>query len=151
MTIIAAIASSVIGIITIAVAMVISKHMSHLPSMTHPWLGRLNIILMYCGGSVLAAAGLGSVAARAVGWATTTVGGQYAGLINAAVVILALFMLAGTVVALIWAPSPSAALTAIVVPIVLAMVAGGFIHQVYVATTIPGQALAASVSAWLAG
>lgn len=139
------------GIIAIAVAVVLMRHLDKAPSRAHPWLRRFNIVLMYSGGSAIAVSGVTSLLSGLVGDAAAWVGGQWAPLITTAVVIAALVLFTGTVVALIWVPDDAAAMTAIFVPLVLGLVAGGVLHQLYVTTTAPGQELAAALHAWLAG
>lgn len=151
MNILAALAASAAGIVAIAVAMVVSMHYTHLPSGLHPWIARLIIVIMYCGGSVIVAAGLGSVVSGLIADAVDLIGGQYAGLINVGIIIFALVMLVGLVAELIWAPSTDVAITAACIPLLLSLVAGGFIHQFYLDTTAPGQQIAAQIMAWVAG
>jgi hypothetical protein len=151
MSIIGAVASAAIGIVAVAVAVLLMRHLGHAPGKAHPWIRRFNIVLMWAAGTVFAATGLEGVLSRVVGDITGFVGGQYQPIINVAIIIAALFLVAGTLVALVWAPEDSAAFTALAVPLVLGLVAGGVLHGIYAATVAPGEQLAAAVNAWLAG
>ena len=143
-----------IAVITAGLCWLLLRHLSHLPSATHPWLHRAVIIGMYCAGLVftLTAAGqwilakcrevLGLVGASTapssgLGWALVTLG--------------ALTLAAAVFVALVWSPNPQYAYIALVAPLVLALATGGFAHQIYAATAAPAQQLVASIAHWAGG
>jgi len=151
MSILPALVGSGAAIVTIAVAVILMRHLNRAPSKAHPWLRRLAIILMYAAGSVIAASGAASFLSGMAGTAAAWAGGQWAPLITTGVVIAALVLFTGTAVAFIWAPDDHAAVTALFVPLALGLVSGGVLHELYVATTIPGQQVAAALHAWLAG
>jgi hypothetical protein len=151
MSVLADFASAVIGFVAVAVVLLLMRHLSHAPQKAHPWIRRFNIILMWAAGAVFAASGVEGLAVRVTGDVTGFIGGQYAPIINVAIVIGALFLVAGTLVALVWAPEDSAAFSALAVPLLLGLVAGGVLHGLYEATVAPGQQLAAAVNSWLAG
>jgi hypothetical protein len=151
MNIIGAIASGVIGAVVVAVAILLLRHADKAPAKAHPWVRRFAIILMWAAGAVFAATGLESLLVRVIGDVTGFVGGQYQPIVHAAIVIGALFLVAGTLAALIWDPDDAAAFTAVAVPLVLGLVAGGVLHGLYDATVAPGQQLASAINSWLAG
>jgi hypothetical protein len=151
MSIAAIIASCVVACVTVAVAMLLMRHADKAPQKAHPWVGRVNIVLMWCAGAVFAASGLEDLARGLTGDITGWVGAQYSPLITTFIIIAALFLAVGTFVALVWAPDDQAAFTALAVPLVLGMVSGGVLHELYAATVSPGQAVTAALSAWLAG
>jgi len=140
------------GIIAVVAGMLILANLGKLPGkFAHSWVKRFVIILMYAGGSAIAVTRLGQYAHSLLMWAAGLFGGVSYGPAHAAIVIGAMFLIVGTVVGLIWAPDEAVAMVAIAVPLVLGLVAGGVIHQIYVATTIPAQGLADALNTWLAG
>lgn len=151
MSVIASLVGSGAGIVIIGVAFAAMAHLQHLPQMVHPWMRRLLIVAMYAGGSALAVTELGTLARSAVNWVAGFFGGLGAGGPRAAVIITCVLLLLATAVALIWVPNEGTALLAAALPFLLSLVAGGFIHQVYVGTTFPAQHLADAFSAWLGG
>jgi hypothetical protein len=151
MNIIGAIASGVIGAVAVAVAILLLRHADKFPAKAHPWARRFAIIIMWAAGAVFAATGLESVLVRVIVAVTGFIGGQYQPIIHAGIIIGALFLVVGTLAALIWDPDDAAAFTAIAVPLVLGLVAGGALHGLYAATVEPGQQLASAINSWLAG
>ena len=139
------------GIIAIAVGFLLLQHMSHAPQFTHPWLRRGVIILMYAGGASLAVTYIGQETLRLIELVAGWFGGLDYGLIRTVLVIALLFLLVGTVVGLIWSPDPGTAMVAIILPVLLALPLGGFLHEVYVAFDGPALALAAGLNHILAG
>ena len=141
-------------VITAGLCWLLLRHLSHLPSGTHPWLYRAVIIGMYCAGAVftLTAAGqwILSVARHALGLvgASTAPG---SGLGWALVTLGALALAAAVAVALIWTPNGSYAYVALATPLVLALAPGGFAHQIYVVTAAPAQTLVTSLATWAGG
>jgi hypothetical protein len=142
------------ALIAAGVGWLVLRHYSNLPAGTHPWIHRGVILLMYAAGTVLAVSAVGLQAVRAVrhlsgmvaggtgpgggiGWALVTVGG--------------LALIAGLIVALVWAPNPAYAYVALAAPLVLALAAGGAVRQFYLATSAPAQQLVAQVAAWAGG
>jgi hypothetical protein len=147
----AIIASCVVACVTVAVAVLLMRHADKTPQKAHPWVGRIVIVLMWCAGAVFAASGLEGLVSDWTADVTGWVGAQYSPLITTFIIIAALFLAVGTFVALVWAPDDQAAYTALAVPLVLGLVGGGALHELYIATVSPGQAVASAVSAWLAG
>jgi hypothetical protein len=141
------------ALITAGLCWLLMKHYGNLPSGTHPWIHRAVIVLMYAAGTVLAVSATGLWIVRTIrhfsglaggtgpgsgiGWALVTVGG--------------LALLAGLAVALIWAPNPAYAYVALAAPLVLALAAGGIVHQVYAATSAPAGQLVSQVAVWAGG
>jgi hypothetical protein len=139
------------AVIVIGFCIVVSIYMHRLPGMTHPWIRRLLIVLMYSAGAALIVTPIGSWVVGRLEWAGGLLGGFDNGIGWAAVVIASLF-LAGTVfVCLIWAPDMLAAYIAVVLPLVLVLVPGGFMHSVYTATTYPAQQAVESIGHALGG
>lgn len=151
MSIVSAVASGIIGAVTVAVAILLMRHAGRAPAKAHPWLGRFCIILMWAAGAVFAATGLEGLLQEWTGDVEGFLAGPFTPIVHAVIVIGALFLVAGTIVALIWAPDDQAAFTALMVPLILGLVAGGVLHELYAVTVEPGQQLAAAVNSWLAG
>ena len=139
------------GVVVIGVCVIISLFMHHLPALTHPWLKRLLIVLMYSGGAALAVTTIGGYALTALHWVGGLLGGTSSGLGWAVVVIVAIFLAATVAVGLIWAPDWITAVLAAVLPLILALVPGGFLGQVYTATAFPAQQLTESIAHGLGG
>jgi len=141
------------AIIVIGLCFLLMRYGSNLPAMTHPWQHRAVIIGMYCAGAALVVTTIGAWVLHTLesiggfvggispgsgaGWATATLG--------------AFFLFAGVVVALIWAPNTGVAYIALVTPLVLALTAGGVMHQVYAVTTYPAQAAVSQIATWAGG
>ena len=141
------------ALIVVGVCWLVMKHYGTLPSGTHPWIHRGVILAMYAAGTVLAVSTVGLWAVRTVrhfsglaggtgpgggiGWALVTVGG--------------LSLIAGLLVAVIWAPNPAYAYVALAAPLVLALAGGGIVRGFYVATSAPAQQLVAQVAVWAGG
>jgi len=83
MSSIASWAGSGTALITIGACWLLLRHLSHLPSGTHPWLHRLAIIGMYCAGLVLTVTAAGqwvlSTARSLIGMIGSTTPGSGAG------------------------------------------------------------------------
>jgi hypothetical protein len=151
MSFLASLLGSGVGAVTIAVAVLLERHYRHLPGQAHPWAERLMIILMYAGGSAIAVTDAGQWADKGITWAAGLLGGLDSGIPRAALIIACMFTLAALVVALVFAPSSRSAYLAAGMPVILALVAGGFLHQVYLTTTAPAQHLASALTSWLGG
>jgi hypothetical protein len=151
MSIVAIIASCAAACVTVAVVVLLMRHADKAPQKAHPWIRRLNIALMWCAGAVFAASGLENFIGGLTADATGFIGAAYAPLITTIIVIAALVITTGVIIALIWAPDDQAAFTALAVPLVLGLVAGGALHSLYLLAVSPGQSVTAAISAWLAG
>jgi len=150
-SVLASLAGSGAGLIAIAVAILVDRHYRNLPGSAHSWIERAMIILMYAGGSAIAVTQAGQWVRDAALWAAGLFGGVGSGLAHVALVISALFMLLALVVALIWAPTSVTATTAALMPLILSLAGGGFLHEIYVTTSAPAQALASSLASWIGG
>ncbi len=139
------------GLIVIAFGMVVLKYMGHLPSATHPWIHRGIIVLMFAGGAALAVTAIGGYVDGAIRWIAGLAGGVDYGIPHVAIVVALLFLIAGTIVGIIFAPDAGTAMVAILLPILLALPAGGIIHSLYLAVDAPAIHLASSLNAILAG
>ena len=151
MSILASLAGSGAGLIAIAVAILVDRHYRNFPGVLHSWIERAMIVLMYAGGSAIAVTQLGQWARDAALWATGLFGGVGSGLAHVALVISALFMVAALIVALIWAPTSVTATTAALMPLILSLTGAGFLHEFYMTTSAPAQALASSLASWIGG
>jgi hypothetical protein len=141
------------AIIVVGLCVLLMRYGSNLPSMTHPWQHRAVIVGMYSAGAALVITTAGAWVLRtlqsAAGWVGGTAPESGAGW--ALVTLGAFFLFAGVVVALIWAPNTGVAYIALITPLVLAMTAGGFMHEVYTFTTYPAQHLVSQVGHWAGG
>ena len=139
------------GLIIIGACLIAALFVSYLPSWSHPWLHRALIVGMYAGATALIATTIGqfalNLAVRVAGW----FGGFGSGLGKAAIVLASLFLLLTVLIALVKVPSAGAATLAVALAFMLALVPGGFLHQVYADTAAPGQQLAAQFASWLGG
>lgn len=151
MTSISGWAGNAVGIIVVGLCFVAARFVNHLPSATHPWVHRFLIVAMYAGATAVLITPVGQffihLATMAAGW----FGGFGTGLGKAAIIIAGFFLLASVIVALIKVPSAAAATTAALLVFVLALEPGGFLHQFYVTTAVPGQQFAAQMAAWMGG
>lgn len=139
------------GLIVIGACLIAVMFVNHLPKFLLPWAHRALIIGMYAGATAVLVTTLGQYL---LSWARTVAGwfgGFGAGLGKAAIVLSALFLLLTVVIALWKVPNAGAATLAVALAFILALVPGGFLHQFYMATALPGQQLAASVASWLGG
>jgi hypothetical protein len=142
------------ALIAAGLGWLVLRHYSNLPSGTHPWIHRGVILLMYAAGTVLAVSTVGLWAVRTIrrfsgmvaggtgpgggiGWALVTIGG--------------LALIAGLIVALIWAPNPAYAYVALAAPLVLALAVGGIVREFYVVTSAPAHQLVSQVAVWAGG
>lgn len=139
------------GLIVIGACLIAALFVQHLPSWSHPWVHRALIIGMYAGATAVLVTTIGQYAVR---WALTIAGwfgGFGSGLGKAAIVLGSLFLLLTVLIALWKVPSAGAATLAVGLAFLLALAPGGFLHQFYMATAVPGQQLASSVASWLGG
>ena len=139
------------GLIIIGVTFIASLHMGRVPAMAQKILKRLFIVAMYAGGAVLAISGLGALGVRIVTALAGLFGGLGSGPARVVIVLTGAFMLLGVVVALIFDPLEAFILLAAFLPFVLMLAPGGFLHQVYVATTFPAQQMADAFNTWIGG
>jgi hypothetical protein len=140
------------GIIVILFAWLLTRHvLDHCPGFLREWAERLIIILMYAGGAALAATSLGDWSRWLIEHVADVFGGLNAGIPRTALVATALVLLFAVVMSLIFAPNAATGLVAACLPLVLGLVAGGVIHQIYMQTAVPAQAFASSLSALIGG
>jgi hypothetical protein len=151
MSTLAGLVGSGAGVVTIALAMILGMHLGHVPQFLRKWAERFLIILMYVGGSAIAVTTLGSWGDWIINRIADVFGGIGAGIPHAALIITCMFLVAAVAVAIIWVPSMSTGMVAAVLPLILGLVAGGFLHAIYIATAIPAQAFATSLNAWIGG
>jgi hypothetical protein len=139
------------AVIVIGLCVITSMFMSHLPKVLHSWIRRLIIVAMFCGGAGLVVTPLGSFALRGLDLLGDLAGGYGTGWGWAAVVIASAFLSATVLVCLIWIPDMMAAYIAVVLPLILVLVPGGFMHSIYTATTYPAQSAVEAIAGWLGG
>jgi len=139
------------GVITIGICMIAVALVKHLPKFSHPWVHRLLIIGMYSGATAVIATPIGAFAVSLIETVAGWFGGFGSGIGLAAIVIGGFFLLAAVIIAVIKVPSAAAGSLAVVTAFVLVLVPGGFLHQFYAETAIPGQQFAASVASWMGG
>ena len=151
MSFLANLIGSGVPLIVAGAAWILIGHYRRLPSATHPWICRALIAVMFMAGSALVVSGLGrwlmGIITGIAGW----FGGLNFGAAHVLITLAALSLLLTAVAGIIWAPDDSVATMALILPLVLALPAGGFLHHVYVATSAPAQAVASQLSAWLGG
>lgn len=144
----AAIAGSGAGLVIIASAWLLMRHLSRLPRWSHPWLHRAVILGMYTGGATLMLTELGRWIITAETWVLGFFGGTSAGLGHAGAVIAGLVIAVSVIVGLIWAPDTETAYQALGLPALLVL-SGGHLHALL--TVVPGPAIAQWVSSWIGG
>lgn len=151
MSVLASVIGSGAGAVVIALAVLLGKHYRRLPARSYAWVERAMIVLMYAGGSAVAVTAIGRWADGAVRWIAGLLGGVDTGLPHAALVITCMFVLGALLAELIADPSPRAAYRAAAMPLILALVGGGVLHQFYAFTTAPALALASSLNLLIGG
>ena len=140
-----------VGVIAIGICVLATWFVHLLPKALHPWLHRFLIVLMYCGAAAVIVTPIGQYAVRYATDLLNLLGGVSTGIGHVAIVLGALFLLLSIVLALVKAPDPSAGYLAAGLVFLLALGAGGALHQLYAATEAPGQQFATSVATWLGG
>lgn len=152
MSTIAGLVGSGAGVVALGTAILIAAFIvPRCPQFLRPWVERFVVVLMYAGGSAIVVTTLGSWSRWTISHVADLLGGLNAPIPQVALILVSLFLLAGVVVSLIWAPNAATGLVAACLPLLLGLVAGGFIHVIYVQTVIPGQALASAVNSWIGG
>jgi len=139
------------GIITIGLCVVAAMFVQHLPKFAHPWAHRFLIVAMYAGATALLATTLGQFALGIARTVAGFFGGFDTGLGKVAIIIAGFFLLLSVLIALIKVPSVAASSLAVILAFVLALVPGGWLHQFYAETSIPGQQFAAQLAALMGG
>lgn len=139
------------GLIVIGACMIAVLFVHHLPKWSHPWVHRALIIGMYCGATAVLVTTVGQYAITAADTAAGWFGGFGTGLGKVAIVLAGFFLLASLIIALVKVPSAGAATLAVALAFLLALVPGGFLHQFYEVTAVPGQQIAGTVASWLGG
>jgi hypothetical protein len=139
------------GVILIGACFIAAMFTSHLPSFSHPWVHRALIVGMYAGATALIVTTIGQFFLHLAEHVAGFFGGFGSGLGKAAIILAAFFLLLTVLIALIKVPSAGAGVLAVALAFLLALVPGGFLHQFYAETAIPGQQIAAQFAAWLGG
>ena len=135
MTVLGGLVGSGAGIVTLAAAWLLSRHLHHIPAAS-PWLARIATVLMFAGGSAVAVTSLGGWIVTAVATIAGFLGGLHSGVAFAVLTVAALCLTVGVVTDLIWSPG-SGMITAAVLPLVLGLTAGGVLHQIYAYAAVP--------------
>lgn len=152
MSALAGILGSGAGIVVIGVAVVVSMFLlPHSPQFLRPWVERGIVVLMFAGGSAIAVTTLGTWTTWIISHVADVLGGLDAAIPRAALILVCLFLMGGVLVSLIWAPNAATGMVAAFLPVILGLVAGGFIHDIYTTTVIPAQAFASSLNTWIGG
>ena len=151
MTTIAGLIGSGAGVVVIALALLLTRHLGFVPGFLRGWVERAIIVLMYAGGSAIAVTTLGSWSTWLIQHIADLLGGLNAGIPHTALTVVAMVLIFAVGVSLVVAPNAATGVVAAMLPLILGLVAGGVIHQVYLQTVIPGQALAAQISSWIGG
>jgi hypothetical protein len=152
MRLFASITGSGAAIVVAALAFLLLTHHSRLPAVAHPWAKRAIIVLAFSAGSALTITWLGQQArtllGMVVGWgsASADTGTAYA-LAVAAVLVATAF----TAVCIVFEPAPEAAVAAFILPVLLAIPAGGILHSLSTQVAAPAGAWAAAIMTWIAG
>jgi len=149
MTVLGGLAGSGAGIVTLAAAWLLSRHLHHIPAAS-PWLARIATVLMFAGGSAVAVTSLGGWIVTAVATIAGLLGGLHSGVAFAVLTVTALCLMTGVVTDLIWSPG-SGMITAAVLPLVLGLTAGGVLHQIYAYAAVPAGQYAAAIASWIGG
>jgi len=144
------------GVVTLGLVIIAGSFASRLiPNRwhrrTHPVLHRLFILLGYAGATALLVTTAGQFIVRALGWAAGVLSSVGSGWGLAGVVILGVFLLLTVITALVAEPGMRGVYYAIALVFVLALVPGGFLHSILVATSGPGRAWASAVAGWAGG
>ena len=139
------------GLITIAACLILAGFVHYLPKFSHPWLHRGLIIAAYCGATAVIVTTIGQFIIRMVEDAAGLLGGFSSGIGFAAITLAGLFLLLTVLVAVIKVPVPGMMVLAVGLAFTLALVPGGFLHDFYAETAIPGQQLAGQIASWLGG
>ena len=122
-----------------------------LPAMLQGIIRRLLIIAMWSGGCTLAFTEIGTLWAGVANRIAGLLGGFGTGIPRIVIVLVSVSLLLGLAVGLVFAPTDAVIVTAAFAQAVLMLVPGGFLHQVFLVTSAPGQALAAAFNTWIAG
>jgi hypothetical protein len=139
------------GCITIAVCILATLFVHLLPAVTHKWVHRGLIVLMYCGATAVLVTTIGQFTLRMARDVTGWFGGVSTGIGFVAIVVASLFLLLAVVAALIKMPVPGAGYLAVVLVFMLALVPGGWLHSLFAYTAAPGQHISAQLATWIGG
>lgn len=150
MSVFAGVAGSGAGIVTIAAAFLLARHLHRAHQCIVPWLARAAAVLMFCGGSAIAVTAAGQWVITFVTGLTAPLGGVQSGLAFASLTAMALFTAIGVLTDMVWAPG-NGLVTAAVLPLVLGLTHGGILHALYVHVVIPAGGYASVISGWLGG
>jgi hypothetical protein len=152
MSALAGVVGNAAGVVVIGVAVLLAAFVvPRCPGFLRPWAERFIIVMMFAGGSAIAVTTLGTWADWLLEHVADLLGGLDAAIPRAALILVSLFLMLGVLVSLIWAPNAATGMIAAALPLILGLVAGGFIHEIYTVTVIPAQAFASSLNTWIGG
>lgn len=117
----------------------------------HPWVHRLITVVMYCGACALLLTPPGRDLVHGIRVVAGWLGGVSSGWGYAAVSVAGVFLILTIALALTTEPHPRAGWYAVMLVIVLALVPGGWLHSVLMATSGPGTTAAQAVATWIGG
>lgn len=140
-------AVAVIGVCAVFIHRM-GTHGDRIPSWVHPILHRLLIVGMFTGGCAVALTELGTLALRALRWATGLAGGPSSGPGMDIAIVAGVFLLLTVVIGLIWVPAPEIAWFALVLPFV-ASLSGGHLHGIL--TVLPVVQWVQAIAHWIGG
>lgn len=135
------------ALVMVGVAMLVKKYQQHLPdkaAAAHPWITRARLVLMFMGGAALTITVFGGWIADGVLWLVGFTGSWG----PAALKVVALSLLLVVVFGLLRAWS-HAGMAAMLLPIVLAMFASGFFHNLDNSISPKARNGATQLSDWL--
>lgn len=152
MSTIAGLVGSGAGVVALGVAVLLAAFVvPRLPGFLRSWGERGIIVLMYAGGSAIAVTTLGTWSGWLVSHIADLLGGLGAPIPRAALILVCLFLMLGVVVSLVWEPNAATGVVAAILPLLLGLVGGGFVHHIYTVTVTPGQDLASALNSWIGG
>jgi len=139
------------GLIAIGICAIAAGLVAHLPKWSHPWVHRFLIVGMYAGATAVLVTPIGEFARNLAETCAGWFGGFGSGLGKVAIVLAGFFILASVLIAVIKVPSAAAASLAVILAFLLSLEPGGFLHQFYVVTSVPGQQFAVALASWMGG
>ena len=140
------------GVVVIALAVLLTMHvLGHVPGFARSWAERGIIVLMFAGGSAIAVTTLGTWSHWLIIHAAGIFGGLNAGIPRTVLIVTAMVLIFAVAMSLVFAPNAATGVVAAALPLILGLVAGGIIHQIYLQTVVPAQAFASHLSALIGG
>lgn len=133
------------GLCVIGLAVLILRYKDDAHHKAEPWLVRTVVVLMFIGGTALATTVVGSWVVGLLLWLTGNTGGWGEAIAKLGGLTLFLTALLGG----LWKARQGAAKAAAMLPLVLAMFSGGFLHNLEQATAPKARQASTVVSDWV--